>query len=281
MTSSTPRRSLPRAALGLRPLAAVAVLGRGFRNLLRQVGATLSLTVAVVGYGFEPDTWRRTVREEFLWNAYQIAVGGIPAVAGTGALIGLVMVSQAFVWIGITGEVDVIANVLILTLIREAAPVFTALIVVGRSATVISVVLGRMTVTGQIRSMEALGIDAVKYLVVPRVLAASVGCFALTIVFVCAALAMGYLVGKVAGLSDISPGQFLVVVLDSMGPTEFILPPTKSLLAGYAAGIVACSIGLSSRIARGGARQILPRCFVLGSLTVLTISIALTLIVYG
>jgi len=247
-------------------------------KLGRQVSATMKLAAAVIGRALEPSTWRRTVRWEFLRQANRIAVGGIPAVAGTGALIGLIMAIQAFVWIEFTGEIDIVARVLVLTMVREVGPLFTAFIVVGRSATVMSVVLGRMTVNGQVRALDALGVDPLRFLVVPRVLAASVGCFALTILFLCVSLAMGYVAAVIGGVRFISPTQFVAEIVDAMGPREFLLLPAKSLLAGFAAGVVACSIGLSPRIAAGDVPKILPRCFVLGSLTVIVISVALTLI---
>jgi phospholipid/cholesterol/gamma-HCH transport system permease protein len=262
----------------MRALNGVAAGGAAIRKLVHQLSMTLNLAGVVTAYTLEPSTWRRTVRKQFLWHLNRTAVGGIPAVGGSGALIGLVMVFQAFVWIEITGEVDIVANLLVQTMIREVAPLFTAFIIVGRSSTVMAVMLGRITVSGQVQSLETLGVDPLRFLVVPRVAASSVGCFALTILFLCVSLAMGYVAGIVGGIGDISPGQFVVEVVDVMGAREFLLLTTKSLVAGFAAGIVACSIGLSPKIAAGDVPRILPRCFVLGSLTVLIISVALTLI---
>ena len=278
MTFRASRQTTRSASGEMHPLGGVVALGRGTRHLLRQVYATTRLAMAVIGLSLEPSTWRRTVRGEFLRHANGVAVGGLPAVAGTAALIGLAIASQAFVWIGIVGDAGVVANVLVLTLVTEIAPLFTALIVVGRSATVMSVILGRMTATGQVSSLEALGIDPLRFLVVPRVLAAAVGCFSLTILFVCVSLGMGYVAAVTGGIEDISPSQFLLEVVDAMGPREFVLLPAKSLLAGFASGLIACSIGLSPRIAAGDVQRILPRCFALGSLSVMAISAILTLI---
>jgi phospholipid/cholesterol/gamma-HCH transport system permease protein len=266
------------ASSGASSLNAIAALGEGSRKLLRQLSLTLNLAATVVIYALEPATWRRTVRRQFLWHLHRTAVGGMPAVAGSGALIGLVMVLQALVWIEFTGEIDIVAELIVLTLIREVAPLFTSFIIVGRSATVMAVMLGRMTVSGQVETLEVMGVDPLRILVVPRVLAAALGCFSLTILFLCVSLAMGYIAAIVSGIGDISPGRFVVEVLQAMGAREFLLLTTKSLIAGFAAGIVACSIGLSPRIAAGDVPRILPRCFVLGSLTVLAISVALTLI---
>ncbi len=276
MRGSGADRSLVRPVVRRPAIDALVTIGATARVLLLQLSMTFNLAATVLIHALDPSTWRRTVRRQLLWHTHRTAIGGIPAVAGAGALIGLVMVFQAFVWIEITGEIDLVAELLVLTMIREVAPLFTALIIVGRSATVMAVMLGRTVASGQIRSLEGMGVDPLHFLIVPRVVAATFGCFSLTILFLCVSLAMGYVAGIIGGIGDISPGRFVVEVLGAMGVREFVLLITKSLVCGFAAAVVACSIGLSPRIAAGDVPRILPRCFVLGSLTVLVLSVSLS-----
>ena len=60
-----------------------------------------------------------------------------------------------------------------ISLVRELGPVFTALMVTGRSGSAITTELGTMRVTEQIDAMESMAVNPIQYLVVPRVLAAT------------------------------------------------------------------------------------------------------------
>ena len=253
--------------------------GSKLRTAMRNVGLTLALGYSVLRSIISVRTWRRTVRYAFVDQMHQIGVGALPAVIGMGSLIGLVSVFQAIVWQKALGESDVIQDVLVTSMITQVAPLLTALIVVGRSATLMSVALGRMVSTGQLRTLDTLGIDPLDVLVIPRVLAASISCLCLTVVFVCAALMVGYLAAILAQVDDIPPGQFLEAVLHLLTMKDFILVLSKALLSGLVASIVACSIGMSPQHAARGNRRLLPRSFVLGSLSILVISVLLSVLI--
>jgi ABC transport permease subunit len=69
------------------------------------------------------------------------------------------------------GETALTANAVSLALLRELGPVFTALLVAGRNATAMAAELGSMIVTEQVDAIRAFGIDPIRKLMTPRVLA--------------------------------------------------------------------------------------------------------------
>jgi phospholipid/cholesterol/gamma-HCH transport system permease protein len=69
------------------------------------------------------------------------------------------------------GATDLVANLVAFSILREIGPLITAVIVIGRSGSAITAELGTMKVAEEIEALNVMGIDPVKFLVVPRLLA--------------------------------------------------------------------------------------------------------------
>jgi phospholipid/cholesterol/gamma-HCH transport system permease protein len=87
-----------------------------------------------------------------------------------------------------------IGSVILRSVIIELGPVLTALIVGGRVGSSIAAELGTMRVTEQIDALDAMGVPPVRYLVVPRVVAAVVMLPVLTVLADAIAVFGGYVV---------------------------------------------------------------------------------------
>ena len=109
--------------------------------------------------------------KEFLKQSYKIGYKSIPLVAITGFIMGLVLTLQSRPTLASFGAESWLPSMVALSLIREIAPVITALICAGKIASGIGAELGSMKVTEQIDAMEVAAINPFKYLVVTRVLA--------------------------------------------------------------------------------------------------------------
>src|SRR5207249_9259941 len=86
-----------------------------------------------------------------------------------------------------------LGTIMVIVVVRELGPLLTALLVLARVGTANVVELGTARATGEVEALEALGIDPVHYLVVPRVVGMAVGLFALTVYLILGALVSGYL----------------------------------------------------------------------------------------
>src|SRR4029077_8266992 len=109
--------------------------------------------------------------EEFFWQCYAIGDKSLPLVTITGFIMGLVLTIQSRPTLIKFGAESWLPNMVGLSLVREIAPVITALICAGKIASGIGAELGSMKVTEQIDAMEVSAIDPFKYLVVTRILA--------------------------------------------------------------------------------------------------------------
>src|SRR4029078_1018418 len=109
--------------------------------------------------------------KEFLIQCYTIGYKSMPLVAITGFIMGLVLTIQSRPTLAEFGAESWLPGMVALSLIREIAPVITALICAGKISSGIGAELGSMKVTEQIDAMEVSAINPYKYLVVTRVLA--------------------------------------------------------------------------------------------------------------
>ncbi len=248
---------------------------------IRQVWGLIQLSgiaVAVIRQSFRPLTWRRTVRAELSEQCLQVGLQALPFILITGSLVGFGLVYQAIYWLGLIGQTEFTAPVLVTVLVREVAPLFVALIVIGRSGSVIIVELGNMRIDGQIRMLDAQGIDPFLFLVIPRVVAISVCMFSLTVVFIVVALCSGFLTGNALGSMNMTLQQFITGILMEMGIAEFAMVPLKTVSIGFVVALIVCTTGLSVTVSRTRLLAAMPRGITKSALAALLISVLMTLL---
>ena len=108
---------------------------------------------------------------EVLVQCYNVGYKSYPLVMITGFIMGLVLTLQSRPTLAEFGAESWLPGMVALSLVREIAPVITALICAGKIASGIGAELGSMKVTEQIDAMEVSAINPFKYLVVTRVVA--------------------------------------------------------------------------------------------------------------
>jgi phospholipid/cholesterol/gamma-HCH transport system permease protein len=175
------------------------------------------------------------------------------------------------------GEITKVGRVLVLVLVRDLAPILVGLVVLGRSGTVALVELGAMQQHGQVRRLDALGIDPLIHLVMPRVLAITLATFALTILFIATALTVGYVAGFAFGAIKITLAAFLDNVVRAMEPRDFLVLPVKALAIGFVIGFTCCFVALNPGRTATDTATLLARGFVRAVLAILLVAGALAL----
>lgn len=111
--------------------------------------------------------------KEFLRQCYQIGNKSLPLVATTGAIMGVVFTIQSRPALAEFGAVTMLPGMVTVSIIREIGPVITALICAGKIGSGMGAELGSMKVTEQIEAMEVSATNPMRYLVVTRVIAAT------------------------------------------------------------------------------------------------------------
>jgi phospholipid/cholesterol/gamma-HCH transport system permease protein len=180
-----------------------------------------------------------------------IGVGSMPLAVVVALFTGAVAAVQASYQMRDYVPMIYLGTVIGKSVVIELGPVLTALVVGGRVGASIAAELGTMRVTEQIDAMETMGISPVRFLVVPRFLAAIVMLPALTIFADAVAIAGGYLVAILT--LDVS-GHTFVSGLKLYFKTQDVL--SGLIKAFFFGGIIAtmgCYFGLRSE---GGAEGV-------------------------
>jgi phospholipid/cholesterol/gamma-HCH transport system permease protein len=181
---------------------------------------------------------------EFLRQCYEIGNKSLPLVAITGAIMGLVLTIQSRPILNDFGAESMLPQMVAVSLIREIGPVITALICAGKIGSGIGAELGSMKVTEQIEAMEVSAVNPMKYLVVTRVLAATL----MLPVLVLFADALG-MVGSWIGVNiktDLNIALFFSRAFSSVDFIDFVPAFIKSFFFGLVIGLVGCYKGYNA-----------------------------------
>jgi len=238
----------PRAWLLFRaplPAAYTNFLGRIlFRFLLTVQGlgafALITLGVMVSKFGVAARVIHPLVRREINRAGLRM----LPMFLFLAAALGFLVIGQTVSWLTRVGAINYLGTVMVVVVVRELGPLLTALVALARIGTANVVELGTARAMGEVEALEALGIDPVHYLVVPRVAGMALGIFSLTVYLILGALVSGY---AWAFLQDVPllPGDYFRQLAGALRGLDFALLALKTASFGSIIAIVTCYHGLA------------------------------------
>jgi len=159
-------------------------------------------------------------------------VDALPLIAIVALAIGGISIIQSLTFLPRFGGESFIGNILITVIVRELGPLLTGFIVIGRSGTAITTEIGNMAVSHEIEALESMGIDPIRYIVLPRIFGMTASLVSLNIYFDIFAILGGFLVSKLVLVTSFIP--FLQRILESVVLSDL----TISLLKGFIFGIL-------------------------------------------
>lgn len=209
--------------------------------------------------------------KEFLRQCFQIGYKSLPLVSVTGAIMGLVLTIQSRPVLVDFGAVSLLPGMVTVSIIREMGPVITALICAGKVGSGMGAELGSMKVTEQIEAMEVSSINPMRYLVVTRVLAATL----MIPILILYADALG-IMGGWAGANIKGNVSFVLFFSQAFGSISFVdfLPAVaKSFFFGAVIGLVGCYKGYNAGRGTASVGVAANSAVVLASLLVIVIDL--------
>jgi phospholipid/cholesterol/gamma-HCH transport system permease protein len=208
---------------------------------LRHAAAVIGTVLYVC---VQPRYWVRTVRGAFVRQIVAIGVESVGLVCGVAVFVGITVVVQLAFWVAEAGQSQMLGPLLVAVVARELSPVLVGVVIIVRSGSAMATELGIMKIGGQVHMLEEQGTSPFVYLVMPRVLAAAVSAFCLTIVFILVALASGYLFGATVGNGNRDLLLFADRVSSAIRPKDVLAVLSKSILPALFAGASCCIGGL-------------------------------------
>jgi phospholipid/cholesterol/gamma-HCH transport system permease protein len=210
----------------------------------------------------------------WLYQLEQLGVKSLGIGAATAVFVGIVMAIQFAYSLEPFGARDSVGRIVGLSEARELAPSLTSLVVGSRIAAGMAAEIGSMAVTEQIDAIRALGADPVRKLVVPRLVACTVGipmicCFALALGILSAMAVSTVTVG-------ISPPFFLSSAIDAITMRDFLSGLGKTPFFGFLIAIMGCYFGFQTTGGTEGVGRATTSAVVVVSITVLVADAILT-----
>ncbi|MFO8086755.1 MAG: ABC transporter permease [Bacteroidales bacterium] len=181
---------------------------------------------------------------EFLRQCFQIGYKTLPLISVTGLIMGLVLTIQSRPVLVDFGAESALPGMVTLSIIREMGPVITALICAGKIGSGMGAELGSMKVTEQIDAMEVSSTNPIRFLVVPRVLAATL----MIPILVLYADALG-IMGSWAGANikgNVTFVLFFNQAFRVVGFLDFLPAVIKTFFFGAVIGLVGCYKGYTA-----------------------------------
>ncbi len=225
----------------------VSSIGTRLIDSVEEVGGLFSLLVQVVRSAFRPPF--RVYN--FFSQLDFVGVGSLMIVSLTGTFSGMVFAQQSARAFELFNAQSLVGPTVALTITRELAPVFSALMVTMRAGSAMCTELGTMRVTEQVDALETMAVDPIQYLLVPRVAAGLFMVPLLVLVFDMFGLGGGYFVSVL--VKGVSAGTFLSRTQQWLDPEDIAEGLVKGAVFGLYVSLVACFKGFN---ASGGAKGV-------------------------
>ena len=228
----------------------VRLVGRVFAPLLGAV-AIFGQHMILLGRAF---TWlfRRPFRLRlYLEQMEFIGVGSMPIIMLVGFFSGAVTALQAIMALAMFDQERWVGYGVGVSLARELAPVFTALMITARAGSAMATELGSMRITEQIDALTTFAVNPVHYLVTPRLVAAILMLPIMTMVFNVLGLLGAYIISILVYQIDF--GQVLELFRHWVDPLDYVQGLIKSVIFAVAMALAACYQGFN---VRGGAKEV-------------------------
>ena len=174
---------------------------------------------------------------------------GLPVAIGVGFLLGVVLAFQCAAAIKMFAVEVYVADMLAIALFRELGPIITAIILAGRTGSAFAAEIGTMKVNEELDALTTMGLPPVRFLVMPRVVAAVLAMPVLTI--------LAELAGLVGGAIVLSAMRVPTVVYWShvehiTNAPMILMGLGKSMFFGLLVGLIGCSSGLKTKSTADG-----------------------------
>ena len=227
---------------------AAGAANRMFADFVRVMSFVGELLTALAHAFFHPLSVR--------WNSVlfymkRVGVDGFPIVTLISLLVGVIIAFMSSLQLRQFGAVTYVASLVGFAMVRELAPLMTAIIVAGRSGSAFCAEIGSMMINEEVDALTTMGFDPIRFLAVPKVLASVVVVPLLTVYAAFFGILGGLIIG-VVGL-DLTAYSFMKQTMTSFKAFDVASSLVKSAVFAVLVSSIACQRGFQ---VRGGAEAV-------------------------
>ena len=215
-------------------------IGHATLGILRETGQFATFAGRAIAGVFTPPFYFA----QWLRQALQIGYYSLPVVGLTAVFIGAALALNIFTGGSRFNAEQFVPNIVVLGITRELGPVLAGLMLAGRVSAGIAAEIGTMRVTEQIDAMTTLSTDPFKFLVAPRVLAATLCLPLLVLIADTIGVMGGYLVAT--NSLGFNGATYLRNTADFLESQDVILGLVKAAVFGFIIATIGCFQGYRS-----------------------------------
>lgn len=257
------------------PLDFCNKIGTTFLNFLAVVGRLVSFVIRSVKHCFTAPFYPSQLMRQLIDIGYY----SLPVVGMTALFTGMVLALQSYTGFTRFNAESAIAGVVVLSITRELSPVLAGLMVAGRVGASIAAEIGTMRVTEQIDALRTLSVNPFKYLIAPRILAAT---FMLPILVLIGDI-IGVYGGYVVSVHSLgfSSATYLTQTWDIITQMDVVSGLWKAAVFGFIVSIMGCYHGFNSARGAQGVGAATTNAVVSSSILILIFNYLLTQIFFS
>lgn len=216
------------------------------------------------------------LRSDLLQYIEEAGAQAFPIVSLISFLIGMIFAFVGVMQLNMFGAGIYTADLVAVAMIREMAPIMTAIIMAGRTGAAYAAQIGTMKVNQEIDALETLGLDPIDFLVTPRVIALVLMMPLLTMY----ASLMGILGGMAVGvvMLDLSLVQYLAQTISAVELNSLFGGLFKSIVYGSLVALAGCQQGMACGKSALAVGQSTTKAVVMGIVLIVVSASVLTVI---
>jgi len=224
----------------------VTQIGGASLNIIQDVENFLTFTgelLSAMAYTvLHPKSLRA---RDVLFYMKRAGVDGLPIVGLISILIGLILAFMSYLQLRSVGANIYVPSLVSFALVKELGPIMTAILVAGRSGSAFAAEIGTMVVNEEIDALSTMGFDPVRFLAVPKVLAAIIVVPVLTLYADFFGILGGLIVG-VTGL-DLTATTYILQSLKAIKVFDVVTSLIKAAVFAMIIAGIGCQKGFQVR----------------------------------
>jgi len=216
------------------------------------------------------------LRSDLVQHIQEAGAQALPIVSVISFLIGMIFAFVGVMQLNMFGAGIYTANLVAVAMVREMAPIMTAIIMAGRTGAAYAAQIGTMKVNEEIDALKTLGMQPVDFLVTPRVIALILMMPLLTMYSSLMGIIGGLAVGVV--MLDISMVQYVAQTVDAVGLNSLFGGLFKSIIYGSLVALAGCQQGMACGNSAMAVGQSTTKAVVMGIVLIVVSASVLTVI---
>lgn len=209
-----------------------------WQNLVALIGFIGLTMEALFATLLRPARWRVT---SLVANLQQIGLNAVPVIAMLTFMVGAVIAFLGSTVLSTFGASIFTVQLVAFSFLREFAVLLAAILIAGRTASAFTAQIGLMKANEEIDAIQAMGLNPVELLVLPRVLALLVALPMITFIGMISGILGGIVVCALT--LDISPTMFLTIMQNNVGFEHFGVGMIKAPVFAFLIAIIGCLEG--------------------------------------